>query len=111
MDLTQVVVVALTTAGTVLGSSAAWKYWELRIRERAKQTERERSDENLFRDDLRERVAVLESKLLKSDLEKADLQREMIRLVEKIAALSVEVEFLRKENTELRHKLGHDVNS
>lgn len=111
MDLTQVFVVALTTAGTVLGSSAAWKYWELRMRERTKQTERERMDENLYRDDLRERVAVLESKLLKSDLEKADLQREMIRLVEKIAALSVEVEFLRKENTELRHRHIPDISS
>ena len=111
MDLTQVLVVAVTTAGTVLGSTAAWKYWELRVREKSKQAEQERQDENLFRDDLRERVAVLESKLVKSDQEKQDLQKEMIRLVEKIAALSVEVEFLRKENTLLRHKLGYDANN
>lgn len=111
MDLTQILVVAVTTAGTVLGSTAAWKYWELRVKERSRRAEQERQDDNLFRDDLRERVAVLESKLAKSDQDKQDLQKEMIRLVEKIAALSVEVEFLRKENANLRHKLGYDSSS
>lgn len=111
MDLTQVVIVALTTAGTILGSSASWKYWEMRTNQKAKKEANELRDDNLYRDDLRERVAVMESKLLKSDQEKQDLQKEMIRLVEKIAALSVEVEFLRKENTELRHKLGYNINN
>jgi len=111
VDLTQVLVVVVTTAGTVLGSSAIWKYWEARAKEKAKIVELDRKEENMFRDDLRERVAILESKLEKAELEKHDLQREMIRLVEKIAALSVEVEFLRRENSELRTELGHKTNS
>ena len=111
MDLTQVVIVALTTTGTILGSSASWKYWEMRTKQKAQKEANELRDDNLYRDDLRERVAVMESKLLKSDQEKQDLQKEMIRLVEKIAALSVEVEFLRKENTELRHKLGYSASN
>jgi len=111
MDLTQVLVVVVTTAGTIFGSSAAWKYWELRTKEKVKQAEIERKDEHLYRDDLRERVAVLESKLSKADQEKHDLQTEMIRLVEKIAALSVEVEFLRRENSELRRRLNKETSS
>ena len=110
LDYTEVIVGALTTAGTVLGSSAAWKFWEKRAGEKAKQAEMDRKDENLFRDDLRERVAALEAKLEKSDKEKQNLQKEVIKLVEKIAMLSVEVEFLRKENTELREKLGYAGN-
>jgi predicted nuclease with TOPRIM domain len=106
MDLTQVLVVVVTTAGTVLGSSAVWKYLEARSRNKERIEELDRKEENLFRDDLRERVAILESKLEKADQEKHDLQREMIRLVEKIAALSVEVEFLRKENGDLRTELS-----
>jgi chromosome segregation ATPase len=107
VDLTQVLVVVVTTSGTILGSSAVWKYWEGRAREKARMAELDRKEENLYRDDLRERVAVLESKLERAELEKNDLQKEMIRLVEKIAALSIEVEFLRKENGELRTELGH----
>jgi hypothetical protein len=111
MDITQVLVVVVTTAGTVLGSSAIWKYLETRSKVKEKTAEIERKEENLFRDDLRERVAILETKLERADQEKHDLQREMIRLVEKIAALSVEVEFLRRENSELRTELGHKSNS
>lgn len=111
MDVTQVLVVVVTTVGTVLGSSAIWKYLETRSKAKEKTAEIERKEENLFRDDLRERVAILETKLERADQEKHDLQREMIRLVEKIAALSVEVEFLRRENSELRTELGHKSNN
>lgn len=111
MDITQVLVVVVTTVGTVLGSSAIWKYLESKEKAKEKTAEIERKEENLFRDDLRERVAILETKLERADQEKHDLQREMIRLVEKIAALSVEVEFLRRENSELRTELGHKSNS
>lgn len=111
MDITQVLVVVVTTAGTVLGSSAIWKYLEARSKVKEKTAEIERKEENLFRDDLRERVAILETKLERADQEKHDLQKEMIRLVEKIAALSVEVEFLRRENSELRTELAHKSNN
>lgn len=110
MDYSQVIIVIVTTAGTVLGSSAVWKYWEARAKEKERTAEIERKEENMFRDDLRERVAVLESKLEKAEQEKHDLQQEMLRLVEKIAALSVEVQFLRSENTTLREKLASTNN-
>lgn len=108
MDYSQIITIALTTAGTVLGSSALWKFWENRSKAKEKAEEVERREKYLFRDDLRERVAVLEIKLIKADEEKATMQKEMLRLVEKIASLSTEVEFLRKENADLRSKLATD---
>jgi peptidoglycan hydrolase CwlO-like protein len=98
------IITVLTTLTTVLGSTAAWNYYEKRLLVKQKedsQRERERSE---YKDDLRERVAVMESKLQKSEEDKKTLQEEVLRLVEKIAALSVEVEFLRKENGELKSK-------
>ena len=52
--------------------------------------------------DLRERVAVLESKLERAEREKDEMQQEMLKLVETLAAIKVEVEFLRKENAYLK---------
>lgn len=98
------IMTVLVTLITVLGSTTAWNYYEKRLlmKEREEsQRDRERSE---YKDDLRERVAVLEAKLEKSEQDKKTLQEEMLRLVEKIAALSVEVDFLRKENAELKHK-------
>ena len=98
------IITVLVTLITVLGSTTAWNYYEKRLlmKEREEsQRDRERSE---YKDDLRERVAVLEAKLEKSEQDKKTLQEEMLRLVEKIAALSVEVEFLRKENADLKHK-------
>jgi len=92
------------TLVTVLGSTAAWNYYEKRllIKEREERDrDRERSE---YKDDLRERVASLETRLKQSEDDKKILQDEILKLVEKIAALSVEVEFLRKENQELRNK-------
>jgi len=105
MEYTQLLTVALTTAGTVLGSSALWKYWENRSKAKEKIEEVERREKYLFRDDLRERVAILETKLARADQEKTDMQKEMLHLVERIASLSTEVEFLRKENADLRSEL------
>jgi hypothetical protein len=98
----------LMTLVTVLGSTAAWNYYEKRllVKEREERDrDRERSE---YKDDLRERVAVLETRLKQSEDDKKTLQDEILKLVEKIAALSVEVEFLRRENLELRNK-GQNV--
>ena len=60
---------------------------------------------HMFRDDLRERVAVLEDKLERSYKERTDLQSEILKMAESLAALRVEVEFLRKENETLKKQL------
>lgn len=98
------IMTVLMTLVTVLGSTAAWNYYEKRllIKEREERDrDRERSE---YKDDLRERVAVLETRLKHSEDDKKSLQDEILKLVEKIATLSVEVEFLRRENQELRKK-------
>lgn len=109
MDITQVLIVVVSTAGTILGSKAVWNFWENRAKEKAKIFIENRRDENMYRDDLRERVAVLESKLERAEKEKNDLQQEILKMVEKIAMLSVEVEVLRRENKDLRSKISNDV--
>lgn len=101
MDQESVISIFIT-AITVLGSTAAWNFYEKRLLLKAKEEKDREKERSEYKDDLRERVAVLESKLEKSELDKRELQEEVLRLVEKISALSVEVEYLRRENADLR---------
>ena len=59
----------------------------------------------MYQDDLRERVAVLESKLEESYKEREVMQNKMLILVETTAAMRVEIDYLRKENETLRKQL------
>jgi peptidoglycan hydrolase CwlO-like protein len=107
MDNQSISAVAVTLI-TVLGSNAAWKFYETRMASRIKTEAEKRRQEYIYRDDLRERVASLETKLSNSDKEKDELQKEIQNLVASIAALKVEVEYLRRENGILRDKLATD---
>ena len=51
--------------------------------------------------DCRDRILKLEALLSSSSKEKDELRNLILQLTEKVAALSVKVEFLQKENTEL----------
>jgi len=95
----------LITAITVLGSTAAWNFYEKRMKLRFQEDREEDRQQHLFRDDLRERVAVLESKLETSYKEREELQSEIRKLSEATAAMRVEIDFLRKENETLRKQL------
>ena len=57
------VITVLITLVTVLGSGAAWQFYEKRMNLRHEENEKDKKEHLLYRDDLRERVAVLESKL------------------------------------------------
>ena len=92
----------LITVLTILGSSAAWKFYENRAKDSAQKQKDEDRQIHLFRDDLRDRVSVMEKKLEKSELEKNQFQIEITKLTKMTAALEVEVEFLRKENRLIR---------
>ena len=98
-------ITVLITLVTVLGSGAAWQFYEKRMRLRADQEEKDKNEHLLYRDDLRERVAVLESKLEDSRKEKEALLETLRTLSEQTAALRVEVEFLKKENERLHQEL------
>ena len=98
-------ITVLITLVTVLGSGAAWQFYEKRMRLRHEESEKEKQEHLLYRDDLRERVAVLESKLEESQNEKGELLEAYRMLSEQTAALRVEVEFLKKETERLYREL------
>lgn len=95
----------IVTAITVLGSTTAWNYYEKRMKIKQDQHRDEAIQQNMFRDDLRERVAILESKLESSYREREELQSELRKLAESTAAMRVEIDFLRKENESLKRQL------
>ncbi len=82
---------------SVLGSAGAFRYYEKR------QMHKER-DEDFIRHDCKDRIAKLEALLAASSREKDDLRQMVLDLTKEVAALSVKVEFLTKENEELHKK-------
>jgi hypothetical protein len=88
----------LITVITVLGSASAWRYWE----KRAMKKER---DEDFMKTDCRDRISKLEALLSESSREKDEMRELILSLTEKVAALTVKVEFLQKENTDLNSKI------
>ena len=87
----------LITAITVLGGTGAWRYYEKRA------LNKERDDE-FIRHDCKDRISKLEALLESSSKEKDDLRNMVLALTKEVAALSVKVEFLTKENEELNKK-------
>jgi len=57
----------------------------------------------MFRDDLRERVAVLEQKLEESYNEKQNVMKELTDVLQTLAEYKVRIEFLEKENDRLKN--------
>ena len=94
----------IITLITVLGGAGAWKYYERRL-EIARQKEKDEEQQvHLFRDDLRERVTVLETKLEEALKREVSLLEEIRKLSETVAALKVEIEYLRRENALLKNQ-------
>ena len=87
----------LITAITILGGTGAWRYYEKRA------MAKERDDE-FIRHDCKDRIAKLEALLESSSKEKDELRNMVLALTKEVAALSVKVEFLTKENEELNKK-------
>ncbi len=88
----------LITAITMLGGTAAWRYYE----KRAQHKER---DEEFIRHDCRDRIAKLEALLEESSKEKDDLRSLILQLTAQVAELRVKVEFLTDENEKLERGL------
>ena len=80
---------------TILGSAAAWKYYENRARER-------RDDDNFIKWDCRDRITKLEVLLERSSQEKDDMRKLILELTSQIAELRVKVDFLETENEKLK---------
>ena len=86
----------LITAVTILGGGGAWRYYERRAMHKEK-------DEDFIRHDCKDRISKLEALLEQSSNEKDELRQMVLGLTRDVAALSVKVEYLTKENDEL-HK-------
>jgi uncharacterized protein HemX len=97
--------IILTVIG-VLGSGAAWKYFEARLKTKSqeKKDELENSDSVQYRDDLKHRVRNLETLLSQNGEEKDELREQVLALTAEVHALRVKVEFLEKENERLKNK-------
>jgi len=83
---------------TVLGSTAAWRYYEKRAIQREK-------DEDFIRHDCRDRISKLEALLISSAQEKDSMRQTILDLTEKVAQLTVKVEYLQKENVKLMNTM------
>jgi hypothetical protein len=92
----------MITAITVLGSTSGWRYWE-------KRAMRKEKDEDFMKNDCRDRIIKLETLLFDSSKEKDEMRQLILQLTEKVAALSVKVEFLQKENNELHTKINPGI--
>lgn len=85
------------TAITVLGGASAFRFYE----KRAQKKER---DDDFIRHDCKDRIAKLEALLAQAGKEKDEMRNMILDLTKQVAALSVKVEFLTKENDELSKK-------
>ena len=82
------------TAITVLGGTTAFRFYE-------KRAMRKERDEEFIRHDCKDRISKLEGLLEAAGVEKNDLRMMILDLTKQVAALSVKVEFLTKENEKL----------
>jgi len=88
----------IMTVITVLGSASAWRYYE-------KRAMRKERDDEFIRHDCRDRIAKLEVLLSESSKEKDDMRTTILMLTEKVSALTVKVEFLQRENSQLLEEI------
>jgi phage shock protein A len=84
----------LITAVTILGGGGAWRYYERRALHKEK-------DEDFIRHDCKDRISKLEALLEQSASEKDELRTMVLNLTREVAALTVKVEYLTKENDDL----------
>ena len=85
------VLVALITS---IFSAGAWTFYKARLDAKQKDEEILRKDNNLFRDDLRERVIKLEAKIDDCEEGRENLMKDMISVRESLAEFRTRVSFL-----------------
>jgi septal ring factor EnvC (AmiA/AmiB activator) len=82
----------LMTAVTVLGSAAAFRFYE-------KRSMRKERDEDFIRHDCKDRIAKLEALLAESAKEKDEMRKQILDLVSEVAALRTEIKYLTDRRT------------
>lgn len=84
---TQNIYSVIITAITVLTGTGAWRYYEKRAQKREQ-------SENFMRDDCRSRIVKLELLLQQASDEKDLMRAQILKLVEEVSALRVEIKYL-----------------
>ena len=77
----------IITAITTLGGASAWRYFE-------KRASHKEDDERYIRMDCQTRISKLELLLEQSSVEKDEMRAQILRLVEEVSALRVEIKYL-----------------
>jgi hypothetical protein len=81
----------LITAISVLGGTAAWRFYEKRAMHRER-------DEDFIRHDCKDRISKLEALLEQSSKEKDEMRQQILELVAEVAALRTEIKYLTDKN-------------
>ena len=81
----------LMTAITVLGSAAAFRFYE-------KRSMRKERDEDFIRHDCKDRISKLEALLIESAKEKDEMRQQILGLVAEVASLRTELKYLTDRN-------------
>ena len=88
----------IITTISVLFGAGWWKFYEFLIKNKREKQKEDRSETNIFRDDLIIRVDKLEA-------DKDKCLQSLLDISKEVASLTTKVEFLEKENVSLKIKL------
>jgi len=105
MENSDLLTVLLATI-TAFSGVGAWNFYQKKLELKAKQREEETEQGYLYRDDLRDRVAVLEARLEENRKERDELIEKITELSAETSALRVEVQYLREERQKLQEVIN-----
>lgn len=109
MELNSELITIVLAVITALTSTKAWDYWQKKQTLVAEEKKSEKDETHLYRDDLKVEVSRLRTELIglygKREDELKNLQKEISELREQLATFKTRVEFLEKENSDLKAKL------
>jgi uncharacterized membrane protein YgaE (UPF0421/DUF939 family) len=83
---------------TVMFGGGAWKFYEFLVKKKSQDKQTEKSEQTMYRDDLKNRVVKLEE-------DKEECMKSLMEISNKLSSLATKVDFLEKENNELKIKL------
>ena len=105
---TQLTTIAVTLV-TCLPSVKAWDFWKQRLELQREDRQLEKKDKNLYVEELRSRLSILQDKFdalsMKREVELAEMNMKMQELTVSLAVTTEKVEQLQAENDSLRTML------
>jgi hypothetical protein len=90
-------ITVIITAITVLGGAGAWKFYEFIIRNKALKNKENLAEQNIYREDLKQRVEKLET-------DKDVCNGSLLEMSVELASIKVRIEFVEKENDRLKYR-------